>query len=265
MWCDILSPVKEMTSYLPTPSGEARYFRGKELKELTDGQAKFLAGIFEVAGGISMRISDVKRRASSGFLYEAETVDSLIQYSDNDEAKIEALKEMFGGDYKKHPTEQSWKWHTGGRVADNLLGQIKPFAPMRRYEIEIHNRVYATRDIDERKCLVAAFNEYKRTPQSFPDVEEYKALVVDPDFLRGVYAGRGADYSFEQDAPLRFWTQNISLLAALGEPYGLEPYPIVNTRVPRHEGARIPVSFRLEMNNGPKKHFLTKIGADIGA
>lgn len=255
-----------MTSYLPSPSGEARYFRGKELKELTDPQAKFLAGIFEVAGGISMRISDVKRVTSKGSWYEAETVDSLVQYSDNDEAKIEALKEMFGGDYKKHPTEQSWKWHVGGRVADNLLQQIKPYSPLRRYQIELHNRVYATRDIEERKCLVAAFNEYNRTPHSFPDVEEYKELARDPDFLRGVFAGRGADYSFEQDSPLRFWTQNISLLSAIGEPYGLEPYPIVNARIPRHEGARIPVSFRLEMNNGPKTDFLAKIGAtDIAA
>lgn len=250
-----------MTSYLPGFTGETRYFRGKELKELTDGQAKFLAGIFEVAGGMSMRIADVKRHTSKGVWYEAETVDSLLQYSDNNEVKIESLKEMFGGEAKKHPTEKSWRWYVGGRVADNLLAQIKPYAPLRRYQIEIHNRVYATRDIDERKCLVGAFNDYKRTPQSYPGVEEYADLVNDPDFLRGVYAGRGADYSFEEDSPLRFWTQNISLLAAIGQQYNLQPYPIINSRIPRHEGARIPVSFRLEMNVGPKNEFLEKIDA----
>lgn len=208
-----------------------------------------------------MRMYGVTRKNRYGQYYQAQVVDSVIQYSDNDEEKIRSMQKMFGGSSKKHPTEESWKWHVGGRIADNLLSQMRPYAPMRSHQIDIHNLIYEVKDLNYRECLVDAFNHYARSPQSYPSPEEYAGLIEDPDFLRGVYAGRGADYTFEQDSPIRFWTQNISLLAALGQPYGLEPYPIVNSRIPRKEGARIPVSFRLEMNNGPKQDFLARIGS----
>ena len=248
----------ERTATIPYQMKGVDMKREIEVKDLDEAQAKFLAGIFEVGGGINMTTNPNYGR--NGHRTDSVTPKGLIYYNDSDEAKIDFLQNIFGGTTRRHPKENSWRWTVYGYAADALLAQIKPYAPHRREAIEAFNKAYEPeRDLDERLCIGEHLKAFTHAPKSYPDIEEYDGLKDDPYFLAGTLFGRGIDYSFKQDSPLRFWSQNPVVLAAIGEPYGLEPYAIINEKWPRKEGARIPVSFRLEMNAGAKTDFLAKI------
>ncbi len=243
----------------PYESGNGHY-RGVKLIELTQGEAQQLAGIFEIGGGISLVPTTSIATLAGGYKAEYESVKGIIYFSDSDAEKMAKLPEIFGGKVGKHPKERSWRWAAYGHEAASLLAQIEPYSPHRKPEIEAFVDAYDdNKDMDERICIARAFKEFIHTPRSYPEKKEYEELVENDNFAIGTYLGRGIDYEFRDDSPLRFWSQNLTLLAALGDPYGLEPYPIINDRWERKPDARVPVSFRLEMNAVAKQDFLRRV------
>jgi hypothetical protein len=249
----------ERTITIPYTIKGIEMHRTIETRELSDEEAKFLAGLFEVGGGINMAPTKVDH--TNGRKAGSATPKGLIYYNDSDPKKIDFLAGIFGGKAGKHPGENSWRWIVYGYAASALLTQIKPYAPHRQEEMEAFNMVYDHNvNSQERLCIANALNAYTHVPKSYPNIDEYDHLKDDPSFLAGVFYGRGIDYSFNSNGSiLRFWSQNPSVLAAVGEPYDLEPYAIVNENWPRRPEARIPVSFRLEMHSTAKADFLSRI------
>lgn len=251
--------MRERTLTVPYTAKGVEMHRSVEVRELCEEESKFLAGIFEVGGGINMTVAPSYRRNGEKGMYY--TPKGLIYYSDSNPEKIERLAGIYGGKAHPHPRENSWRWITYGYAASALLSQIEPYAPHRRDTIKAFTKVYEEPKpgMDERLCIANKLQEYTHMPKSYPDIDAYDQVKDDPYFLAGAFFGRGVDYTFEQDAPLRFWSQNPVVLAAIGQPYNLEPYAIMNEKWPRQPDARIPVSFRLEMNAADKADFLSKI------
>jgi hypothetical protein len=254
--------MKEQAYIFGQPAGKkAEFFRGKELRELPEKDAKFLAGIFEIGGGMSIR----PERSKKIFPSDKPCYDSVrakIYCNDNNEKVMTQLQEIYGGVTVKYASEKSWRWIAEGQIAVNLLRQIQQYAPFRSPQIEAYKRFSENIQLDEKLCIARVFTEYIHGPKLYPDPNVYNELVCDPDFLGGVFAGRGADYTYEEgDDLLRFWSQNISLVSAMGQQFGVEPQPLINDAIQRDSDVTVPVSFRLQMYGDAKASFLEKIAA----
>ncbi len=228
-----------------------------EFKEISDEDAKYLAGIFEMGGGMSMRPNGRMRYTSTKWPLDM-CVISKLYFNDNNENVIIDLQKRFGGYVVKVEKKNSWRWTVQDLKATEILEQVKPYAPFRSPQIDAFSRLWDGITIDKQLDLANAFTQHLHGVKDYPDPTAYSGLVKDPDFLRGVYAGRGAQYNHSSSETLRFNSQNISLMTALGQEFGLEPTPFVG-QIPQDSRDVVPVSFILDLRNSKKEHFLERI------
>lgn len=229
-----------------------------EHKEISDNDAKYLAGIFEMGGGMSMRPKNSSLYSDTKWPLDM-CVVSKVYFNDNNEEVLVDLKRKFGGDVVKVKDKKSWRWIAQDLQATEILERVRPYAPYRSPQIDAFSRLWDGITIDTQLELAEAFTEHLHGLKDYPDAGAYKALVKDPDFLRGVYAARGAQYSYKTDEILRFNSQNISLMAALGQEFGLEPIPVMGSKTQREPQDVVPVSFVIDIRNSTREHFLERI------
>ena len=233
-----------------------------ERKEISDRDARYLAGIFEMGGGMSMRPKNSSRYPATKWPLDM-CVVSKVYFNDNNQDALLDLKGMFGGDVVKVKDKNSWRWIAQDLQATEILERIRPYAPFRSPQIDAFSRLWDGITIDKQLELAEAFTQHLHGLKDYPDVEAYRDLVKDPDFLRGVYAARGAQYRYKTDEILRFNSQNISLMTALGQEFGLEPIPVVGMQTQREPQDVVPVSFVIDIRNSTKEHFLERIALPV--
>lgn len=225
-----------------------------ECKEISEADAKYLAGIFEIAGGISIRPERKKDRPK--YL----NVRAKAYFNDNNEEKILSLEEKFGGMTIPLVKEHSWRWLAQGKNASNILRKLRPYAPYRRPQIDLFGEVCNDTTPITRKLEIAdGFSGYIHDLKDYPNPSSYKELLADPNFLAGIYDGRGASYPGWKDDMLKFNSQNMGLMLALGNEFGVEAVPAINTRWQRQEGAFVPVSFTVQLHADAKNAFLARL------
>lgn len=226
----------------------------KELKEIPEEAAKFLAGILEMGGSFIIGVSNEVEHSPRGD-YIRTRIRPTISYNDNDEEKIEALQRMYGGSKSKIKDKNSWTWRATDSLALHLATVIQPYAPSREKEIEAFQAVEAAQTLEYRIALAKWMSEYNHTPKSYPDLSVYEKLIKDPAFVSGVYEGRGNIYD-DNPSALVISSLNVSLITALQEEYGGSVVPFINERPVRNPEASIPISFKVQLGLAGRQNLL---------
>lgn len=150
--------------------------------------AALLGGLFETAGHISIaektRLRNLK---SKGTVYRT-TVNSIITFTDNREAKIYKFMEMFGGYVRPSSINASWKWCTESLKALKIAEAIYDYAPQRMSQLALIEALGRTDDLAERLVIAEKFKNLSRRT---PVLSDYGALLSNPEFLAGVFEARG--------------------------------------------------------------------------
>lgn len=191
--------------------------------------AKWLAGVFEVGGSMSLWAVPRKNRQDRP---QAASWGPIVQVRvglwDSDEARARRLAELFGGSVGRVEGEHSWRWMADTRSGRAIGVAIQPYAPSRAAFSE------AVRHWDELDPMqkVQAVRAFKASdnpshPRTAPDPHVYDALVADPNFLAGVvdargsmaqrrYEGHGTGYFYPH---ITIQTTNLALLEAVQRRY----------------------------------------------
>lgn len=234
-------------------NGFAEGYTVPECKEITDGDARYLAGVFEIGGGISIRPEIKKERPTY------RNVRAKAYFNDNNEKTVLNMAERFGGMAIPLKSEQSWRWLAQGKNALHILEQSKPYMPYRAPQVDLMDVVCNGAPLDTKLAIAEKFSEYINGYKEYPAPSEYCTLLSDPNFLRGLYDGRGAVYTWWRDDLLRFNSQNMGLMVALAQTFGVEAVPSVNSRWQRTEGSFVPVTFNVQLFGSSKADFLDMI------
>ncbi len=228
--------------------------RRKEFKEIPEDAAKFLAGIFEMGGSMSMSSRKQTKYTAEGKPHEIKWVGSIIQYQESSEEKVSALVNKYGGTKHKHGSENSWLWTARGPLARHLLNAIEPYAPNRKEEIKAFQALYKSQFYEEKENIAKALSRYNHTAKSYPDISAYKELVKDSAFIAGVFHARANLYDYTNPL-LILLSENVTLISALQNTYGGSLVPIPYTDKKTLDG-NIPVSFQLRFAETDRKKFL---------
>ncbi len=234
-------------------NGFAEEYFIPECKEISDEDAKYLAGVFEIGGGISIRPETKKDRPN--YI----NVRPKAYFNDSNEKTILKMAERFGGMAFPLKTEQSWRWLAQGKNALHILEQSKPYMPFRSPQVDLMETVCNGAPLNTKLAIAEKFSEYINGYKEYPDPSAYTYLLSDPYFLKGLYDGRGATYTWRRDDFLRFNSQNMGLMVALADSFGEEATPSINTRWQRVEDSFVPVTFNVQLYGQSRDCFLDTI------
>lgn len=226
-----------------------------ECKEITDADSRYLAGVFEIGGGISIRPETKKDRPSY------RNVRAKAYINDSIGETILKMANRFGGMAIPLKKEQSWRWLAQGKNALHVLKPSRPYMPFRAPQVDLMETVCNGASLETKLAIAEQFSEYINGPKEYPSPSAYTALLKSPHFLSGLYDGRGACYENGGDDRVKFISQNMGLMSALAAMYNVEAIPSVNSRWQRDENSFVPVTFTVQLFGHAKSDFLDRIAS----